>query len=206
MNLSKRQLHHIFKKLRPISPWYFLVLGIISAVISINAMRNNNITMVRLRGEVFKADQENGDIETALRDLRKYIYSHMNTNLNSGNNTVKPPIQLKYRYERLVAAEKARVSATNEQIYTQAQTECERLFPHGISGGGRVPCIQDYVSTRGTKEQPIEDSLYKFDFVSPTWTPDLAGWTMVASVMFFSLFAIRFGLERWLKAELHDHL
>ncbi len=203
--MDKRQLHHLWKRLRPISPWYFLGLSVICGAICVNALRQNNLTMIRLRDVVTVTDQQNGDVETALRDLREYVHAHMNTNLVSGPNAIKPPIQLKYRYERLVQAEKDRVSATTTQIYTEAQVTCERLYPASVSGGPRVPCIQEYVSNHAVaKEQPIPDSLYKFDFVSPSWSPDLAGWSGVASALFLGIFIIRYGLERWLRRSLHE--
>jgi len=200
--MNKRRLHHLWTRLRPISYWYFLALFIIGAVISVSALRNNNLTMIKLRDAVITADEQNGDTETALRNLREYVYSHMNTNLASGPDAIKPPVQLKYRYERLVAAEKARVAASNSQIYTEAQAFCEQQFPAGLSGGGRVPCIEQYVTRSGVTEQPIPEGLYKFDFVSPWWSPDLAGWSLVASTLFLLLFLFRFGLERWVRSEL----
>lgn len=166
------------------------------------ALRQNNLTMVRLKENVAIVDQQDGDVEAALRELRQHVYGHMNTNLSSGPNPIKPPIQLKYRYERLVTAEKARVSAETAKIYTEAQTICEAQFPGSFSGGPRVPCIQEYVSSRQVVERPIPDSLYKFDFVSPTWTPDIAGLTMAASGLFLVLFALRFSAEHWLKSQL----
>jgi len=154
-----------------------------------------------LRDAVIAADERAGDTETALRDLREYVYSHMNTDLTTENG-IRPPIQLKFRYERLVEAEKKRVADSNSQIYTEAQAVCEQRFPAGLSGRGRVPCIEQYVSQNGVREQPIPDSLYKFDFVSPWWSPDLAGWSIVVSLLFLGLFITRFAVERWVKSEL----
>ncbi len=202
--VNKRYLHHIWTKLHPFSPWLFLCLFVASAVFSIYALRDNNLKMIQLRDEVVKADEANGDVEAALKKLREHVYAHMNTNLSSGDFAIKPPIQLKYRYDRLLAAEQERVAGINAKIYTDAQNECERLFPQGLSGSGRVPCIQQYVTTHGEKEKPIEDALYKFDFVSPAWSPDLAGWSLVVSTLFALLFIIRFGLERWMIGRLKD--
>jgi hypothetical protein len=145
---------------------------------SVFGLRSNNLAALSLRDNVLKVDQQNGDVETALRQLRIYVYAHMNTDLTSGPNAIKPPIQLKYRYDRLVAIEKDRVSSVNAKVYNDAQTTCEQLFPHGLSGGGRVPCIQDYVTAHGAKEKTIVDALYKFDFASPVWSSDLAGWSL----------------------------
>lgn len=176
-------------------------LSLISGVICVSALRQNNLNMVKLRNQVFAADKANGDVETALRNLREYVYSHMNTNLSSGNS-IKPPIQLKYRYDRLVAAEKKRVGEDATSVYNKAQKYCESFISHSVFGGANIQCVQNYVKSHGAQEINIPDSLYKFDFVSPTWTPDLAGISLVATVVFFLLFVVRFGLEKWVKHDL----
>jgi len=104
-----------------------------------------------------------------------------------------------------VATEKARVEAANGNIYTTAQAECEKQFPAGVSGSGRIGCIEQYVSNNGVAENPIPDALYKFDFVSPRWSPDAAGISLLLGGVFFLLFVVRFTLERWLKHKLRAH-
>jgi hypothetical protein len=200
--MNKRKLHHAWTLLRPASYWYFLVLALIGGAIFVYAYRDNNLKMIELREQVFIADKEDGDIEGVLRVLREHVHAHMNTDLASGDNAVRPPIQLKYRYERLAKAENERIAAHNASVYTQAQNYCERRFPTGLSGSGRIPCIEEYLSDNELTEQPISESLYKFDFISPRWSPDLAGWSLVASTLFLFLFFVRFSLERWLKHSL----
>lgn len=164
--------------------------------------------MIDLRAEVFVADEADGDIETALRELREHVYSHMNSDLTSGDNAIYPPIQLKYRYERLVLTENAKLNAGNESIYTDAQNHCEATQPEGFSGRNRLDCIRQYVDAHGvtTVAVHIPDALYKFDFVSPTWTPDLAGLSLVAGLVcalaFFVLLLVESLIARRLK---HHH-
>ena len=201
--LDKKYLHHLWVKTRNLNAFYFLVVSLVFGVISILAMRQNNLKMIDLRQKVAVVDQQNGDVETALRNLREFVYGHMNTNLNSGGNSIKPPIQLKYRYERLVQAEKDRVGAETTKVYTEAQKSCEAQFPQSFSGGPRVPCIQDYVTSHTVAERTIDSSLYKFDFVSPAWSPDIAGWCLVLSGIFLFLFVFKYVLDRWLKSELN---
>ncbi len=165
-------------------------------------LRQNNLKMIDLRNEVFKADQSNGDVETALRNLRAHIYSHMNTNLNTDSG-IKPPIQLKYRYDRLVKAEEARVKTINSKVHQDANAVCGKKFPTGFGG---IPCVENYVKGKLATEQPIPEDLYKFDFASPWWTPDMAGITLLLSIVFFSLFALRYGLEIWVKHDLKMQL
>lgn len=202
--MNKRRVHYWFNKLRTFSAWYFFLAAVICFSVAVITLRNNNLTAVRLRADLLAVDKQNGDVNAALNKLRLYMYSHMNTDLSAGG-TIRPPVQLKYSYERLVTAEKDRVSKANAAIYNQAQKECERLFPVGLSGSGRIPCITDFVSKYGQAEQPIEDALYKFDFISPTWSPDLAGLSLLFGGLFTVLFVVRLILQNWLKNYLSQH-
>lgn len=162
------------------------------------ALRANYTHMTQLRSAVYQADQQNGDVVGALQSLRAYVGSHMNTGLAS-NDSVYPPIQLKYTYARLQQAEQDRVNTTNSQVYTEAQHHCEALYPSSFSGGPRVPCIEQYVKDHGTSAHSIPDAMYKFDFTSPRWSPDLAGWTLLLSALFLVLALLRFFGGWWLK-------
>ena len=204
--MDKKFFRHFSRLIRPISPWVFLGVAVVSGLVCVLALRNNNVSALHLRDEVNKVDQANGDVEGALRNLRQYVYDHMNTNLSEGANTIKPPIQLKYTYERLLAEQLKNSNKDVSALYNKAQTECEKLYPKGQFGSGRISCVEDYVSIRspGTTLPTVPDSLYKFDFVSPLWSPDLAGWTLIFSSVALALFVIRYGLDRWVKAELRD--
>lgn len=196
---QKKQLHHFWTKIRAVRIEYLMVAFVCALFVSAFALRHNNQQMLSLREAVFTADEKGGDIEGALRTLREYVYSHMNTNLNTGKTAVYPPIQLEHTYARLLAAQQESVKQANQQIYTEAQSYCEKLHPESFSGGPRVPCIRDYVAGKGVHITPISDSLYKFDFVSPTWTPDLAGWSLFLTVILGILLVLRAVLPLVLK-------
>lgn len=200
--MRKRQLRQVWQKIKIINTWYFFGLFIIFLVVGIAAARNNNLKSIELREAVIKADEQDGDVETALRDLRAHMYAHMNAGLSDA--TLKQPIQLKYRYERLAEAEKQK-SSDSQAIYEQAQALCEQRFGQGNLRDGRVPCVQQYIDEHGGKQTAkIPESLYKFDFVSPSWSPDLAGWSLVISGVSLALFLIRYLTERWFRAELKN--
>ena len=202
--MNKRTLHHRWRQLQVIKPWHLLVIAAIFAGLSVYGLRANNLHMIALRDAVYEADMNNGDTETALRNLRGYVYGHMNTSLTSGNNAIYPPIQLKYSYDRAISALNTGGEDPNTKIYTDAQTNCEKLFPKGLSGSGRIPCIQDYISSHSIQAAAAlpPASLYQFDFVSPTWSADLAGLSIVATALFLGLAVIRWISEQWLRAEL----
>lgn len=200
--MNKRSLHHLWTIIRPIKPWYFLVVGVVCALVCVTALRGNYQTMVRLRQAVYVADAgadtQNGNVEQALQQLRAYVGQHMNTSLSTADG-VYPPIQLVHTYERLVQTEQARVNAANSQVYTDAQARCEAENPSGLSGRSRIPCIEAYVKANGVTAKQIPADLYKFDFVSPRWSPDLAGWSLVFTTLFLVLAILRFGVGWLLK-------
>jgi hypothetical protein len=183
--MNKRKLHHIWRWLRHVSPWYFLAAAVLSTVVCVFALRANNQHMITLRDAVYQADKDNGDVQGALNKLQAYVTAHMNTNLSAGPNAVYPPIQLKYTYDRLVQAQGDAATKANSQLYTDAQHYCEAQNHTDFSGRNRVPCIQQYVQAHSTASSAptIPDSLYKFSFVSPSWSPDLAGWSLVVAAL-----------------------
>jgi len=202
--MDKQYFRKLHSFLQRINVYVLAVIFVVSLTVCVFALRQNNLQVLKLRDAVITADKDNKDVEGALTELRTFMYSHMNTSLSSGPNAIKPPIQLKYSYERLVEAEQQRLTVENSKVYIEAQAECEKRFPKGLSGSGRIPCITDYVASRGVEQKNIPDSLYKFDFVSPTWSPDLAGWSMLAAIVSGAFLVLRLLLDRWAKAEIRD--
>lgn len=197
--MDNKNLHHLWLRIRPVKTLYLFGAFLVCAGVAVLSLRQNYETMVDLRETVYAADQSGQGVEKALQDLRAHVNAHMNTSLTGGAEGIYPPIHLKATYDRLVAAEQARVDDVNSRVYTDAQAHCERLYPGSFSGGPRVPCIEQYVKDHGTTKQAIPDALYKFDFASPSWSPDLAGWMIVASVSFLILTVIRFLAGGWLR-------
>lgn len=198
--MNKRRLHHTWRKLRIIKPWYFLALALLSGVVCIFALRANNEHMIVLRDAVYAADKNGQDVRQPLSNLQAYVTRHMNTNLSSGPNAVYPPIQLKYTYDRLVQARGDQLAKTNTQLYNDAQHYCEQQNSTDFSGRNRVPCIEQYVQSHSTvKLTPISDALYKFSFVSPKWSPDLAGWSLVIAILSALLFIVSLLVDLWFR-------
>lgn len=196
--MNKRYLHHIWTRIRPVRTIYLIIAFIIGAGGTALALRHNYTQMTQLRSAVYQADQNGQGVEQALQNLRNYVNGHMNTDLTT-NDGVYPPIQLKYTYERLQQAERDRVEQTNSAVYTQAQSTCEAQYPGSFSGGPRVPCIEQYVKDHGTTAKTIPDAMYKFSFISPNWSPDLAGWLVAISAILAAAAILRFILGMWLK-------
>jgi hypothetical protein len=163
---------------------FFVTLSILGLISNSNGAKERYDALIAV-------DQAGGDVEKSLNELRTYIYAHMNTQIGSELG-VKPPIQLKATYERLVALEEEKALRTNEALYQEAQAYCERTQPAGFSGRNRIDCIASYIDTHGVKVEPkiVEDDFYKFDFVPPRWSPDLAGYSILLASVFGTVFFI----------------
>lgn len=194
-------MHHVWTKVRPIKPWYFLVLAVLFAALALVSLRSNYAHMVELRDRVYAADEAGEGVDGALRELRNYVGQHMNTNLSSGENTVYPPIQLKHTYNRLVVQKGQQTNGQNQKVYAAAQAHCERLIPLGSDAlPKRADCVKRYLDQHGGTPTYISPDLYKFDFYSPTWAPDTAGLSIVAAVVCLLASIILFVFRRSIHA------
>lgn len=203
-SMNKRKLAREYKLIKQIRSWYLLILAIIFLAVGTMGLRQNNLEMIKLRDAVAVADKENKDVEAALNNLREFIYGHMNADPSSGNLAINPPIQLRYRYEKLAAEEAKRIKAETGQVKKTAEKVCARRFPGGGFNSPRVACVVDYLRVNSVDANEIPSELYKFDFVSPRWSPDLAGISLLASGLFFGAFLLRLVVGWWYKKELSD--
>lgn len=191
---NKHKLIRIWQKLKLWSLLLLILLFFLSAVICVTALRDNNLKMVVLRQKVFTADENNIDINESLNNLRKFVYSHMNTRLKIGNGSEKP-IQLTHSYDRAVDYAQSQAIAAGagqaNKVYTEAQKQCEQAK---LLITERVTCIQNYVTSHAggiTQINLPPKEAYIFDFISPAWSPDLAGYSLLMTIIFGVLLIIR---------------
>ncbi|HEX5456350.1 MAG TPA: hypothetical protein VFW77_03200 [Candidatus Saccharimonadales bacterium] len=201
---DKQRLRYHYKHLKRVKPVYFLILAVFFLMLAIYGLRQNYSEMVKLRTAVATADEENGDVEGALRNLRGFVYNHMNTNLSSGNVSIKPPIQLRYRYERLVKKEQASAAAINKDVKQKGEQACHAKYPAGIFNNLRVSCVAAYIRNHSVKPNPIPEELYKFDFISPSWSPDLAGISLLLFFLTIAAMVIRIALGYFYNLRLEE--
>ena len=172
----------------------FSGLTLVSLALFVVGLIGNSNGAVERFDRLVAVDAAGGDVEEALTDLREYIYSHMNTELG-GPNGIYPPIQLNGTYQRLVEAEKARVTKVNEAVRLEADRVCAAQFGPGQIQA-RAQCNGEYIEANGTSEQEIDESFYKFNYVAPRWSPDLAGFSLIAAII-FGILALYNGLHHW---------
>lgn len=190
MNIGK--LHHYWTKYRTATLVVPVAGLLICGGLYIYGMRANNVKMLELKQAVAVADEQNGDIEGALQDLRSFVNSHMNTQLRADESS-EPPIQLVGQFNRYIEQERAKIAAQGNanKIYKDAQARCET---GAIPLTARAQCIQEYVVANGGSSEELNlppKELYTYDFVSARWSPDLAGVSLLGTIFFAVLLVIR---------------
>jgi hypothetical protein len=190
--MKKYQVEAIWSRYEGVSLVFLGVATIFFAGLSIYALRSNNVRMLELRQAVYNADEAGKDVEKPLNELRTFVFAHMNTTLRPVDGS-EAPIQLVNSYNRAVEAEQQKIERLikNSPLYSTAQAECAKA--RLSNSQERAQCIEDYVRNFGNIPdiQLPQKEFYTFDFVSPRWSPDLAGWAIVATIVCGLLFMVR---------------
>ncbi len=147
--------------------------------------------MVERRKAVLAADSS-GDTNVTrdrLYDLQRYVSSHMNTNMGKG-------VYLETSYKKDVqAAYEAAALNLNGNVYRLAQDVCEPQF----SGWSYayIQCTVDELNKYSSSSDLISSvqlpkaDMYLHSFVSPLWSPDFAGWSVLLSVVILIIIILR---------------
>jgi hypothetical protein len=183
---EKRQLRHRLWQLRLVKTWQLLVILILLIVVASTFLRLNNLGMVERRNAVIAADKRGDDeaVFRALVDLQHYVSSHMNTSLGKGVY-----LEHKYNRDRDAALKAATISSNpNSPVYQQASIECRARWQGGVESfrNDYVQCVIEKVSGLSAGKAAVlklpRADMYRYSFVSPLWTPDFAGYTLLLCV------------------------
>ena len=183
--MGNKKTKRIWSNVSIIGNFMLAAAGIgISAV----ELRDNNVKMINLYEKVTASDVSGVGTYDRLKDLQVFVSKHMNaTPPKLGSN---PGIQLLETYRRATAAETARVTAERAKIYDEAISYCEAALPKSLLSQ-RAQCIIDRNASQVVTERQIVPDLYRYDFISPRWSPDLAGW----SVLFSGVLVVALALQ-----------
>lgn len=190
---DKKQIKYGLRQLKRVRTWQLAVLLVLFAFISATFLRLNNIGMVERRAAVITADKS-GDsekINNRIYDLQRFVASHMNTNMGKG-------VYLEETYKKAVQA--AYAGATNDNnpngnIYKKAQEVCRPKFDYysyayiqcTTAELAKYPSSNDLISS---VQLPKADS-YRHNFVSPVWSPDFAGFSVLIVVVILIMIFVR---------------
>ena len=196
-SFDRRSLQRVYARIRNVKTWQLVLILIIGLLVSASLLRLNNLGMEQRRNAVYTADKK-GDktaIQTSLVDLQRYVSRHMNTNLLNG-------VYLQEQYNRaLDNCDKNAQSSTNPNaaVYQQASIECRARWQGGVASfrNDYVACVAERVKALGVADDPTNVSArpdpeqYHYNFVSPFWSPDLAGFSVLFCGIILSVIALR---------------
>lgn len=183
---NKRQVKDNIKQIQRVKTWQLFVLLIMSLVLSATFLRLNNIGMVERRAAVVNADAVGDERVTKDRliALQHYVSAHMNTDMGKG-------VYLESSYKKAVKAAYDSASGTNN-VYKKAQEVCMPRFSNWSMA--YIQCTVDelakYPAGSNTVTLPNPNK-YLHSFVSPVWSPDFAGWSLLISAAILTIILTR---------------
>lgn len=167
--------------------------------------------MIERRTAVLQAD-ETGDpaaLFNNLYALQRYTSEHMNANPGR--------VALEHQYQRDVDAIKKKAEQANQNGGNPANRKAAAVCdPQARVNGWRWPdpryisCIDNVLKSFPAAERPSavelpNVNLYYHTFVSPRWSPDFAGWSLVVTGVIALLIVLRTLSLLILKALLRKH-
>lgn len=211
--MDKKWLQRKIRKFNALKTWQLLILLILTLFLTATALRLNNVGMHQRREAVIAADKSGDEQRARLAtiELANYVKRHMNSggivfNQATGKFKIEREVVVAWRviYERDFenAKNKAATAADNPNgnIFKKAEEACRPRFSGGYSPA-YLNCILEEQNKYPSAENIVKTEFpraekYNFRFISPLWTPDLAGWTVVVAgfLSFFIILKIISGL------------
>jgi hypothetical protein len=181
---DKRQVRKTIKQLQRVKTWQLLILLILMGFLSATFLRLNNIGMIDRRDAVLAADKV-GDLnvtQSRLYDLQRYVSEHVNA--DSG------PFYLEAQYRRdaqRIVDEASNDDNPNGNINVKAEEVCKPQYT--VWSPAYVQCFTDELAKYPPSADPAQNvvlpstELYRHDFSAPLWSPDFAGWSILACII-----------------------
>jgi hypothetical protein len=203
---DKREVRSLIQRMQRIKTWQLFVILLLMLLISATFLRLNNIGMVERRAAVMSADTTGN--QTALENNLYALQRHAATHMNASSGTIY--LEESYKRETIRLIDEAKKTSTAaKDVIEKADATCRAQFP-GYS--------QAYVQCNASEQAKYSGSeslqtavtfpnpeLYRHEYSSPLWSPDFAGWSLLASVLITGVIIVRLILLAILRLLLHKH-
>ena len=203
MAIDKKKTKFRIKRLSQIKTWQLVILLIMSGFISATFLRLNNVGMVERRESVENADKA-GDIvnlQQRLYDLQRYVSTHM----NADPGKIALDHTYKQMYDRkLKEFEEEIKNQSNNDTVSKVRAVCDTRAQQGGYGRATTQADPRYVSCINEEwekypaakvpnlqfEAPSTEPYYH-TFVSPIWSADYAGWSLLVTIFIAMIIVMR---------------
>lgn len=189
---DKRQIHKNIKRLQVIKTWQLVILFILMCFVSATFLRLNNTGMIERRNAVYAADKsgDTQNVSSRIYDLQRFSTAHMNASTG--------PVYLQESYNRDARTAMAGPAsgASSDSPQARADAICNpNLQTHGYSLAYQT-CMLNELTKAGQVADPAAmklpaPALYRYNFVSPLWSADFAGWSLVVTVLILLAIIVR---------------
>lgn len=187
-----KQVKRSIKALQRVKTWQLLIVLILLLFLTATFLRLNNIGMIQRREAVLAADKT-GDtevIQSRLYDLQRYSSAHMNS------DTGVFYLEQQYRRDAQKAVDVAASTGNpNGNINAKAEAVCRPQYT--VWSTAYVQCFTDELSKYPPSPDPAANvslpstSLYRYSFISPLWSTDFAGFSVLLCIGVVFMIIIR---------------
>ena len=216
MAIDKKKTKFRIKRLSQIKTWQLVILLIMSGFISATFLRLNNVGMVERRESVENADKA-GDIvnlQQRLYDLQRYVSTHMNA--DPGKIALDHTYKQMYN-RKLKEFEEEIKNQSNNDTVSKVRAVCDTRAQQGGYGRATTQADPRYVSCINEEwekypaakvanlqfEAPSTEPYYH-TFVSPIWSADYAGWSLLVTIFIAMIIVMRLVVLGMLKLMLRQ--
>ncbi len=194
------------KRLQRVKTWQLVILLILMSFVSATLLRLNNTGMVARRQAIASADKSGnvGDIQERISDIQHYSAAHMNADTGV--------FYLQGQYNRAVQKQASEASGAVSQKALEIRRAADAVCKPQFTGWSPayVRCYVDELNKHPADEittaglQVPSAAQYRYSFISPLWSPDFAGWSLVICALIalvivariIGLIALRLVLKR----------
>lgn len=188
MAADKRSIRSGIKKLQAIKTWQLLIVLLLMCFVAATFLRMNNTGMIMRKNAVLEADKA-GDVEALsyrLVDLQRFSAAHMNASVAT--------FELQGQYSRDVQKALDNMKDSNQNAYAAADAVCKPRY-HGWSTA-YMNCflaeLDKYPTTEKLDDIKKPDTaIYRYSFVSPAWSPDFAGFSVLVCAFLVIVIVVR---------------
>ena len=191
---DKRTIRHSIKYAGAIKTWQLLILLILTLFVAATFLRLNNTGMLARRNAVESADKAGDaqEIQSRIYDLQRFAAAHMNADTGV--------FYLQEQYNRDVRAAIAAASGGNYDGYDSPQARADAICNPNLQIHGYSKAYQDCMLRELSKEGQVVDpatitlpnsAMYRYSFISPLWSPDFAGWSVLVSIALMVAIVVR---------------
>lgn len=191
-----RNIKRNVRRLQRIKTWQLVLLLLLMGFIAATFLRLNNIGMIQRREAVLKADEGSDTTitQTRLYDLQRYVAAHMNANMGV--------IYLEGQYKRdtakIIDDASSSTSYEDAKPFKEAQAVCAPRYANlGGYSQAYQQCVLDQLDTHKSSSNlssevrlPKPDQ-YRVSFVSPLWSPDFAGFSVLICIVIGMIIIVR---------------